>query len=101
MSSVDVPCTIVVAVLFFALLCTGTSAQAAASGATQAYPVKPIRMIVPFPAGAASDIVGRMLGEKLAEQLGEQVVADNRSGAGGNLGIGVTAKSAPDGYTIL
>ncbi|MGZ5720070.1 MAG: tripartite tricarboxylate transporter substrate binding protein [Burkholderiales bacterium] len=101
MSSVDVPRTVVMAVLFFALLCTGASAQAAASGATQAYPVKPVRLIVPFPAGAASDLVGRMLGEKLAEQLGEQVVTDNRPGAGGNLGIGVTAKSAPDGYTIV
>jgi tripartite-type tricarboxylate transporter receptor subunit TctC len=101
MSSIDVPRAAVVAVLFVALLCSGPLAQAAASGATQAYPIKPVRLIVPFPAGAASDLVGRMLGEKLAEQLGEQVVTDNRSGAGGNLGIGVTAKSAPDGYTIV
>jgi tripartite-type tricarboxylate transporter receptor subunit TctC len=101
MSSIDVPRTAVVAVLFVALLCSGPLAQAATSGATQAYPIKPVRLIVPFPAGAASDLVGRMLGEKLAEQLGEQVVTDNRSGAGGNLGIGITAKSAPDGYTIV
>jgi tripartite-type tricarboxylate transporter receptor subunit TctC len=101
MSSIDVPRTAVAAVLFVALLCSGPSARAAASGATQAYPIKPVRLIVPFPAGAASDLVGRMLGEKLAEQLGEQVVTDNRSGAGGNLGIGITAKSAPDGYTIV
>ena len=65
------------------------------------YPAKPIRMIVPFPAGASSDIVGRMIGQKLAEQLGEQIIADNRAGAGGNLGIAVAAKSPPDGYTIL
>jgi tripartite-type tricarboxylate transporter receptor subunit TctC len=101
MSSIDVLRTVAAAVLFVALLCTGPLAQAAASGAPQAYPIKPVRLIVPFPAGAASDLVGRMLGEKLAEQLGEQVVTDNRSGAGGNLGIGVAAKSAPDGYTIV
>jgi tripartite-type tricarboxylate transporter receptor subunit TctC len=65
------------------------------------YPSKPVRLIVPFPAGASSDIVGRMLGQKLAEQLGEQVIADNRAGAGGNLGIAVAAKSPADGYTIL
>ena len=66
-----------------------------------AYPAKPLRLIVPFPAGASSDIVGRMLGEKLAEQMGEQVIPDNRAGAGGNLGIGVAAKSPPDGYTMV
>jgi tripartite-type tricarboxylate transporter receptor subunit TctC len=66
-----------------------------------AYPAKPLRLVVPFPAGASSDIVGRMLGEKLAEQMGEQVIADNRAGAGGNLGIGVAAKSPPDGYTMV
>ena len=65
------------------------------------YPTKPIRLIVPFPAGAASDVVGRMLGQKMSEILGEQVVADNRAGVGGNLGIGLTAKAPPDGYTIL
>ena len=65
------------------------------------YPTKPIRLIVPFPAGAASDVVGRMLGQKMSELLGEQVIADNRAGAGGNLGIGATAKAPPDGYTIL
>ncbi len=75
--------------------------QAGAPAAAQAYPAKPIRMVVPFPAGASSDVVGRMLGQKMSEQLGEQVVADNRAGAGGNLGIGVVAKAAPDGYTIL
>ena len=58
-------------------------------------------MVVPFPPGASSDIVGRMLGQKISERLGEQVVADNRAGAGGNLGIAIAAKSAPDGYTIL
>lgn len=91
----------VVTVLFLALLCTGALAQTAGPGAAPAYPVKPIRLVVPFPAGASSDVVGRMLGQKISERLGEQVVADNRAGAGGNLGIGIVAKSAPDGYTIV
>lgn len=86
------------AALFVALSCAATHAAAATP---QAYPVKPVRLIVPFPAGASSDIVGRMIGEKLAEQLGQPVVVDNRAGAGGNLGIGVAAKSPPDGYTIV
>src|SRR3990172_7335674 len=72
---------------------------AGATGA-QSYPSKPIRLVVPFPAGGPSDIVGRVLGQKLAEQLGQNVVPDNRPGAGGNLGIGQVAKAPPDGYTI-
>jgi tripartite-type tricarboxylate transporter receptor subunit TctC len=82
-----------------ALLCTSLTAHAAA--AAQAYPTKPLRLVVPFPGGASSDIVGRIIGEKLTEQIGEQVVPDNRPGAGGNLGIGFAAKSAPDGYTMV
>ena len=95
-------CRAAAAALFFlTLICAGVSANAGTSGAAQAYPVKPVRMVVPFPAGASSDIVGRLLGEKLAEQLGQPVIADNRAGAGGNIGIGFTAKSPPDGYTIV
>jgi tripartite-type tricarboxylate transporter receptor subunit TctC len=87
-----------VAALFLSSVCTGAHA---AAGAGQAYPVKPVRMVVPFPAGASSDIVGRMIGEKLAAELGQPVIADNRPGAGGNLGIGSVAKSPPDGYTMV
>jgi len=90
-----------VTALLLALYCGGALAQSASPRAGQAYPAKPIRLIVPFPPGASSDVVGRMLGQKLTEQLGEQVIADNRPGAGGNLGIGVAAKSPPDGYTIV
>ena len=90
----------IIAALFLTLFCDGASAQPAAA-VGQAYPLKPIRLIVPFPAGASSDIVGRMLGQKLFEQMGEQVVPDNRPGAGGNVGIGVAAKAPPDGYTLL
>jgi tripartite-type tricarboxylate transporter receptor subunit TctC len=76
-----------------ALYCGGSLAQA--------YPAKPIRMVLTFPPGASSDVVGRMLGQKISEFLGVQLVADNRAGAGGNLGTAVAAKSPPDGYTIL
>jgi len=101
MRSIDARRAAIVAVLFLALLSIGVQTHAAAPGAAQAYPVKPLRLIVPFPAGASSDIVGRMLGEKLSEQLGEQVVPDNRPGAGGNLGLASAANSPPDGYTIV
>ena len=67
----------------------------------QGYPAKPVRLILPFPPGAPNDTVGRALGQKLSEQLGENVVAENRPGAGGNVGIGVAAMSAPDGYTLV
>ncbi len=101
MGSIHTSNAAVVGMLFMALLGTGALAQTTAPGAAPAYPVKPIRLVVPFPAGASSDIVGRILGQKISEQMGEPVVTDNRGGAGGNLGIAVTAKSAPDGYTIV
>jgi tripartite-type tricarboxylate transporter receptor subunit TctC len=95
-----------IASLLVALSCGAALAQAPAalrqaqdSGAV--YPSKPIRLILPFPPGAPSDMVGRALGQKLSEQLGGNVVPDNRPGAGGNLGIGIAAKSPPDGYTLV
>ena len=93
-------CTQAVVACLFVLPSTAAFAQASSSSAATAYPVKPIRLIVAFPPGASSDIVGRMIGQKMAEQMGEQVIADNRPGAGGNLGLGMTAKAPPDGYTI-
>jgi tripartite-type tricarboxylate transporter receptor subunit TctC len=77
------------------------SAMAVAQAAAQSYPVRPIRLIVPFPPGGSNDIVGRLLGLQLGERLGRSVIIDNRAGAGGNLGIDIAAKSAPDGYTML
>jgi tripartite-type tricarboxylate transporter receptor subunit TctC len=65
------------------------------------YPTKPIRLLVPFFAGSPSDMFARALGQKLGEQVGQNFVADNRSGAAGNIGIIAAAKSAPDGYTLL
>jgi len=74
----------------------------ACHAADQNYPVRPIRLIVPFPPGSSSnDILGRALAQRLSKALGEQVVVDNRSGAGGTVGSDIVAKSAPDGYTLL
>jgi tripartite-type tricarboxylate transporter receptor subunit TctC len=68
---------------------------------SQAYPNKPIRMIVPFPAGGATDILARALSQKLGEKIGQTVVVENRPGAGGTIGADAAAKASPDGYTLL
>jgi len=67
----------------------------------QGYPNKPVHVIVPFTAGSATDILARTFGQKLSEMWGQPVVVDNRPGAGGTIGAGIVAKSAPDGYTLL
>jgi len=78
------------------------SAGAHAQGKpAEKYPVKPVRFVVPFVPGGPTDIQARMLGEKLGSRLGQQVIVDNRGGAGGTIGTDMTAKSPPDGYTIL
>jgi len=73
----------------------------AAGYAADAYPSKPVRLIIPFPPGGSNDIIGRMIATKLTERLGKQVVADNRGGAGGVVGTEMAAKAAPDGYTLV
>jgi tripartite-type tricarboxylate transporter receptor subunit TctC len=72
----------------------------AAPAWAQSYPSKPVRMIVAFPAGGGSDIVGRIVAAKLGERLGQQVVVENRAGGGGSIGAEAAVKAAPDGYTI-
>ena len=67
----------------------------------QAYPTKPLRMIVPFPPAGAADAIGRVIAQKLAEPLGQQVIVENRAGASGNIGAEAAAKSTSDGYTLL
>jgi tripartite-type tricarboxylate transporter receptor subunit TctC len=68
---------------------------------SQAYPTKPVRVIIPFPPGGANDIMARIVFPKLSEQLGQQFIIENRSGAGGTVGSAVVAKSPSDGYTLL
>jgi tripartite-type tricarboxylate transporter receptor subunit TctC len=88
-----------ISTLVVSLSCALTGSAAHAQ--TPAYPGKPIRLIVPFPAGGATDIIGRTLAQKLSTQLGQQVIVDNKPGAGGTLGSTELTKAAPDGYTLL
>jgi len=83
------------------LLALCAASLTAASAAAQSYPGKSVRVIVPFAAGGATDIVARVVAQKLGETWGQQVVVDNRAGAGGNIGGELAAKSTPDGYTLF
>jgi tripartite-type tricarboxylate transporter receptor subunit TctC len=76
-------------------------AAAAAAGAQGSYPSKPIRFVVPYPAGGGTDYVARLIGERLSKSLGQPVVVDNRSGAAGAIGVAEVAKAEPDGHTVL
>jgi len=78
-----------------------TLAGVTGGAAAQDYPVKPIRLIVPFGPGGTTDILARVIGDRLGERWGQQVLIDNRPGAGGNIAAEMTARAAPDGYTIF
>ena len=82
-----------------AAICAAATLHAAGAAA-QAWPAKPIRLMVPFPPGGSTDIVARIVAQKLSERLGQSIVIENRGGAGGTLGTAVVAKAAPDGYTL-
>jgi len=77
------------------------AACAVGGAAAQNYPVRPIRFIIPFTPGGNTDVLGRILAQKMTESFGQQVVIDNRPGAGGTLGVEQTARATPDGYTIV
>jgi len=85
----------------------GTAAMAALcawcapGSAAEAYPARPVRMIIPFPPGGSNDIIGRMMGHHLSERLGRTVVIDNRAGASGILGMEIASRANPDGYRML
>src|SRR5437588_13050662 len=84
-------------ILAFAL---GTITAASQSSA-QSYPTRPIRMIVPYPAGGGTDLFIRVTAQKMSEFLGQQIVVENRVGAGGNIGMATGAKAPADGYTLI
>jgi len=87
------------------LAATGvTAALSMAGNAARAqgdYPVRPVRLIVPFPAGGATDIIGRLVAQRLTEALGQQFIVENKPGAGGNIGASLAAQASPDGYTLF
>ncbi len=82
-------------------VCLTLPAHALQDSAAQSFPTKPIRVIAPFPPGSAGDIVPRIIGQSLGEELGQNIVIDNRPGAGGNISAEIVKNSAPDGYTLM
>jgi tripartite-type tricarboxylate transporter receptor subunit TctC len=86
---------------FITLLGGAAMILPSAAGAAERFPSRPIRLIVPYPPGGGTDVIGRVLSQNLQERLGQPVVIENRSGAGGTLGTALVAKATPDGYTLL
>src|SRR5580704_8851620 len=87
----------------FIVLLGGAVASSFAAGpaAAQAYPSRPVTLIIPFPPGGGNDALGRMVADKMSRSIGQQIVVDNRGGAGGTIATRAVARSAPDGHTIL
>ncbi len=84
----------------FTILSVFTLAACVDAALAQAYPVKPVRIIVPYPPGGGTDLAARLIAQKLSEALGKPVIVENRAGANGNIGTDAAAKAAPDGYTL-
>src|SRR5678815_4059292 len=84
-----------------AILSAGTCHAQNAPAAREPYPLRPVRIIVPFAAGGPGDLISRLIAQKLSEGLGKQFYVENQGGAGGNIGMGAAARAAPDGYTIV
>jgi len=91
----------VVAAALWLIAPSAAFAQASSTSSGQAYPAKPVRVVIPWPPGGSNDIVGRMVLQKLAESMGQQFVVDNRAGASGVVGSELVAKAPADGYTIM
>jgi len=87
--------------MFQRILATAVLSLAAFVAPAQGYPAKPVRLIIPFPPGGSSDVIGRLLAQKMSEDPGQPVVAENRPGGSANIGHELVAKAPPDGYTIL
>ena len=84
-----------------ALFCAALPAVSAPLAIAQSWPSKPIRLIVPFTPGGSQDVIGRLFAQKVGDALGQQVVVENKAGAGGQIATQEVARSAPDGYTLL
>ena len=85
---------------FLAAGCAVAATRLVRPALAQAWPSRPLRLVVPYPPGGAVDLAGRLIADALRERLGQPVVVENRGGAGGNIGVAAAAKSAPDGYTL-
>jgi len=99
-SLIPTPCRILAGNVALTLAATGFASVCATSSA-QSWPNKPIRLVIGFPAGGPTDLVARVIAQKMTESLGNQMIVDNRPGAAGNIGAEAVAKAAPDGHTIL
>src|ERR1700754_2440641 len=87
--------------LLYAIAVAAWMCAAASWAQTEKYPVKPVRYVIPFPAGTSNDIIGRLLADQLTKLWKQQVIVDNRVGASGTIGAAYVAKAPPDGYTLL
>src|SRR4051812_37714966 len=88
-------------IAILSMSCASASLMVCSHASAQSYPVKPVRVIVPFPPGGNSDRIARIIGQKLTETWRQSVIIENRPGAGGTVGSDVAAKAPPDGYTLL